>query len=162
MKLSSMKLGTQLGIGFGVVLFLSVVIGISGYWGANSISGTTQKMLRTDAKISEHSSRARAGVVGLRRYEKDIFLNIGNKEKQEGYLKQWKEQNEHLSARISDLEKAASLPQDKELIKTMKSELAVYSAGFDKVVAMIQAGTIKTPQEGNAAIAEVKEATHKL
>ena len=62
-------------------------------------------MLQTDSQISENGQRARANVVGMRRYEKDLYINIGNKEKEENYLKDWKEQQDHLNKRMADLEK---------------------------------------------------------
>ena len=166
MNSAKMKLSTKLGMGFGVVLLLSILVGVSGYWGTQSLSGTAIKefheMLQGDAAIAQHSARARADVLGLRRFEKDIFLNIGNKDKEEEYLKKWKEQYDHLLARMGDLEKAASLQQDKDSIKTMKTELATYNTVFNKVWDMVQTGKIKTPQEGNTAINEVKDEMHRL
>ncbi|MBI3397819.1 MAG: methyl-accepting chemotaxis protein, partial [Deltaproteobacteria bacterium] len=160
--LKNMKIGIRLGLGFGLILLLLVVVGISGYWGINSVSGTIKTALQTDGNIAEHSARARANVLGLRRFEKDLYLNIGSPEKETEYQKKWNEQYEHLTARISGLEKVAVLQQDKDLIKTMKDELANYKVGFDKVLNLIQAGKIKTPQEANTAITEYKDVIHKM
>ena len=162
MKFGGNKIGARLGLGFGIVLLLLIGIAVSGYWGINSVSGTTMKMLQGDAKIAEHSARARADVEALRRYEKDVFLNIGSSEKVGRSHEEWKKENENLVARINDLEKVASLQQDKDMIKAMKSELAIYDSGFNKVVTMIQAGNIKTPQEANTALEEVKDAILKM
>jgi methyl-accepting chemotaxis protein len=160
--LRNMKLGTRLALGFGFVLAMLIMIGVSGYWGVNSISHTMIAMLQGDALVAEHAARARANVLGLRRYEKDIFLNIGSKEKEEQYLKSWKEQHERLTGRVKGLEKAAALPHDKEMIQNMKSELAAYESGFLKVVGMIAAGRIKTAEQANAAINEYKDQIHKM
>jgi len=162
MNLKNMKIGMRLGIGFCIILVMLVGIGLSGYWGAHSISDLTITMLQGDAAVSEHASRARANVLGLRRFEKDIFINIGSTEKVLDYRKKWQEQHEHLVARLNDAEKAATLPQDKELLKTMRSELAAYEAGFNKVYAGIQAGGIKTTQQANNAINEYKDQIHKM
>ncbi len=158
----NMKIGMRLALGFGFVLLMLIGIGITGYWGINSVSSNTINMLQGDGTVAEHAARARANVLGLRRFEKDLFLNIGIKEKEDEYLKKWKEQSEHLTARLKDAEKAAIIQQDKEQIQTMKTELANYEAGFDKVFGMIQAGTIKTPQAANAAINEYKDQIHKM
>jgi len=158
----NMKIGARLGLGFGFVLVMLIGIGIMGYWGVNSVSNTTIVMLQGDGTVSEHAARARANVLGLRRFEKDIFINIGSKDKEEEYSKKWKEQFEHLTARIKDAEKAATLPQDKEAIQSMKTELANYESGFMKVFGMIQSGKITTTQAANNAINEYKDQIHKM
>jgi methyl-accepting chemotaxis protein len=157
-----MKIGMRLSVGFGFVLAMLLGIGLSGYWGVNSISNLTLAMLQGDSAVAEHSSRARANILGLRRFEKDYFINIGAKDKEEEYMKKWQEQHEHLTARIKDAEKAATLAQDKEAIQTMKTELANYESGFMKVVGMIQSGKITTTQEANNAINEYKDQIHKM
>jgi methyl-accepting chemotaxis protein len=162
MKLKDMKIGVRLGSGFGVILLMLIGIVFSGYWGVSSITNTTITMLQGDASISEHSSRARANVLGLRRFEKDMYINMGTKEKLDEYYQKWKEQHEHLTARLTDAEKAATLQTDKDKIETMKSELATYDTGFHKVLAQIQAGKIKTTQQANDAISEYKDQIHKM
>ncbi len=158
----NMKIGMRLAVGFGFVVVMLLGIGLSGYWGVNSISNQTVTMLQGDAVVAEHSSRARANILGLRRFEKDYFINIGSRDKEEEYLKKWQEQHEHLTARLKDAEKGATLQQDKEMLLTMKTELGNYENGFKKVVGMIQSGQIATTQEANKAIDEYKDQIHKM
>jgi methyl-accepting chemotaxis protein len=166
MKFQNLNIRKLLVLGFGSVLFLVIVVYILGYQGVQSVSELAVKefkgMLQTDAAIAEHSARARANVLGLRRFEKDIFLNLEAKEKVEDYYKKWKEQEEHLSARLLDLEKASSLNKDKEAISTMKAGMSGYNAGLNKILGMIREGRLKTPQEANTAMADYKEPMHKL
>jgi methyl-accepting chemotaxis protein len=158
----NMKIGKRLALGFGFVLVMLLGIGLSGYYGVNSISNQTIAMLQGDSAVSEHAARARANILGLRRYEKDYFINIGAKDKEEEYIKKWREQHEHLTARIKDAEKGATLAQDKEALLSMKTELANYESGFMKVAGLIQSGKITTTQEANNAINEYKDQIHKM
>ncbi|HYS44370.1 MAG TPA: MCP four helix bundle domain-containing protein, partial [Geobacteraceae bacterium] len=160
--LNNMKIGKRLAVGFGLVLLLLLVVGGTGYWGITSSTGTTIAMLQGDAQVAEHSARARANVLGLRRFEKDLFLNVGNKEKEAEYLKKWKEQQEHLTARLADLEKVAIQAKDKEMVNSMKKDLADYDEGFKRVYNQVDLGQIKTPQEGNQAIGQYKDEMHRL
>ncbi|MDA8100920.1 MAG: methyl-accepting chemotaxis protein [Nitrospiraceae bacterium] len=164
--LSNLKVGMKLGIGFGVLLVFLLLLGGLGYWGVHSISGTTIHLLQGDATVAEHAARARANVLGLRRFEKDLFLNIGNAEKEQGYWKDWNEQKEHLTARLNDIEKAAEYTdqkkEDTDAVRTMRAELDSYANGMAKVFGMVQTQKITTPQDGNAAINEYKESIHKL
>jgi methyl-accepting chemotaxis protein len=162
MKLVNLKIGKRLGLGFGMLLVLLLGVGICGYWGVSVTSSATIRMLQGDAVVSEYAARARTDTVELRRYEKDLFLNLGTKDKEEEYVKSWKEAHEHLAARLDGIEKAATSQTDKDRVRDMRTELAAYDAGFDKVYRMIREGKITTDKQGNAAIDEVKDRIHKL
>jgi methyl-accepting chemotaxis protein len=161
-KLSNMKIGTLLGIGFFVVLLLAVFVGFTGLWGVKSVYGITNTLLQGDAKISEHAARARANVNAMRRFEKDFFINMGDKDKETKYMKEWQEQHDSMVSNLSDVEKYTNLQQDKDAVKEMKSLIATYDLGFNKVVNLIQLGNINTTQGANKAIAEYKDAIHKM
>jgi methyl-accepting chemotaxis protein len=162
----NMKIGLKLGLGFGVVLTFLLLLGFLGYWGVHAVSNTTVHMLNGDAGIAEHAARLRANTLGLRRFEKDIFLNIGNEDKVAGYWKEWNDEKESVDKRLADLEKYAKNTDEEAadlvLIRTMREEVNKYEAGMGKVYAMVQNGKITTPQEGNAAINEYKDSIHKL
>ncbi|MDH4164676.1 MAG: methyl-accepting chemotaxis protein, partial [Nitrospirota bacterium] len=164
--LQNMKIGKRLSLSYGLLVALLLCLAGLGYWGVSAISGTTMHMLDGDSNIAEHSARGRANVVGLRRHEKDVFLNIGNPEKVAAYVNEWKEEHESVIKRLDDLEKYAArtdeAKEDLARIKTMRAELAAYDAGFSKITAMIQSGAITTPAQANAAINEYKDAIHKL
>jgi methyl-accepting chemotaxis protein len=162
MKLKDVKIGVRLGSGFGVILLLLIGVVFSGYWGVSSVTNTTITMLQGDASVAQHAARARANVLGLRRFEKDIYINIGSKEKVDEYYQKWKEQHENLTARLNDAEKAVAVREDKDALETMKSELAAYDTGFHKVFALIQSGKITTTRQANDAITEYKDQVHNM
>lgn len=166
MKESGLTVGKRLWLGFGTILFLAVATGVAGYYGADRISENSieefRTLLRTDAAVLEHSTRARSNVLGLRRYEKDVFLNIDSKEKMAEYLAKWKDEREHLLSRLADIEKAATLDKDKDNVKVMRTNLDGYEQGFMAVFNNIQGGRIKAPQEGNAAMSNYKAAIQTL
>jgi methyl-accepting chemotaxis protein len=162
----NMKIGVKLALGFGVVLVFLLLLGFLGYWGVHAVSGTTVHMLSGDAGIAEHAARLRANTLGLRRFEKDIFLNIDKPEKVASYWKEWNDEKESVDKRLADLEKYAKYTDeevsDMAIIRTMREEVNKYEAGMSKVYGMVQSGQITTPQDGNAAISEYKDAIHKL
>jgi methyl-accepting chemotaxis protein len=162
MKFNDLKIGTRLGLSFGIVLLLLLVASAVGWWGVTTVTGTTVAMLRGDAQIAEHAARARANILGLRRFEKDIFINIDNMEKVNEYYTKWDETLTKVEQRIPDLEKAASLPKDKEAIKAVKDNLALYVAGFKGVYGQIRSGKLTTTAAANRAVTEFKDATHSM
>jgi len=151
------------------VLGLSVITGLltvavagAAYWGMSSLSGATATMLANEAKIAEHSARARANVLGLRRFEKDIFLNIKDAKRVEEYTKKLADEQDRLAKRLDALRTVAQLPEDKERVARMTANLETYAAGMTGILARIKAGEITTPEDGNKAVGQYKEPIHQL
>ena len=162
MRLKDLKIGTRLGLGFGGVLLVMAAVGGAGYRGVASLQKTADHMLEGDAAVAQHAARARAHILGLRRFEKDTFLNIAVPEKVEKYLQEWSQEREQLAERIADLEKVATEEAAKKQIGLIKANALAYAAGAEKVFAEVRNGTLKTPAEGNAAIGAYKEASHAM
>ena len=160
--MKNMKIGARLFASFGVVLLMLVLVAASGIWGVKAGENSTVTLLDTEGKLAEHSARARADILGMRRFEKDVFLNIGSKEKVENYFTEWTKQVEKVNARIVDMDKVAVRAADKEKIATIKENSKLYQAGFAKVYALVREGKITTPGAGNAAVTEFKGETHKM
>jgi methyl-accepting chemotaxis protein len=160
--MNNFKIKTRMQMGFGVViLFLLFTAGL-GLWAVSSMKGQTIHMLNTDAFIAQRSAQVRAHVLGLRRFEKDTFLNIAMKEKRSEYMTKWKEEREALSARLDDLQRGATIQEDRDALTEMASNLAAYDAGFQKVCAAIEAGEVKEPSQANEAINQYKDAIHRM
>ena len=160
--LNKISIAKRLPLSFALLLSLLLVVACVGYWGTVSVTNETMQMLNGPLKMVEHSERARANIVELRRFEKDYFLNIGDPQKQADYLTKWNSQREHLMARLADLEKYASEDDDKKLISTMKEEYSKYEAGVNQVRGQVAAGTIKTAELANAAMAPYKDSIHAM
>ena len=167
--LSNMKIGTRLIISFTLLcLFIAVLAG-TGYWGVSSMHGELEILALKEAKLVENAQRTRANILGLRRYEKDVFLNIDSSEKVAEYCKKFEEQLQRSNKRLDAIEKILGELHDqavagkgKVTIAEIRSELAAYTSGFAKVCDRIRSGELKTPQDGNAAMVVYKEPIHKL
>ena len=163
MKLKDMTIGARLGAGFAVLLLLLLSVGVLGYWSVQSLTGMFSAMLHGDAHIAENSAEARSHTVEMRRYEKDLFLNIGSGEKEAEYMKKWSEQRDQLvKENLAALEKTTVLAADKDMVRKMKEEVSLYEANFLTVAAAIRAGEIKTPGQANAAMIPYKDNIHTM
>ena len=157
-----MKIGARLALGFGIVLLLLIVLWGLGRWGVASLSASVSHTFRSDVQLMEHATRARSNALGLRRFEKDVFINIHSAKDVEKYHKSWQEERQKLSARLADLDKAATLPEDRQIVKAAQENQEKYAAIFMEVYRKILAGEIRTTQEANNAMAEAKKATHQM
>ncbi|HYX68454.1 MAG TPA: methyl-accepting chemotaxis protein [Terriglobales bacterium] len=159
---TKLSIARRLALGFGAVLALLLVVAVSGYWGMESVTHETVSMLRGDAKFSQLADQAKATTLELRRYEKDTLLNMDDPSKMADYQAKWKEQLAKLRSTVAELDSMAVTPEDKQLVAQMNDEISVYEHGVATAVAGIEAKTIKTPQEGNAKVTEVKDEIHKM
>ena len=155
--LKNIKIARKLALGFGLVLSLMGVVSGAGYWGLETVAGLAREILSVRSPLVEHSQRARANTLGLRRFEKDYFLNIGAPEKQADYLAKWKDQRQRLVERLDVLDKLAQNDADRDTVRRMRKDADAYEQGFAKVVAAIQEGSLKSPQEANTAITPYKD-----
>jgi len=160
--LGKVRIAGKLALSFGLLLLLMLGVAATGYWGMRSINQEVVKALDSDGMIAQHAGRARADILELRRFEKDVILNVASAQKIEEYFQKWNDAEAHLEQRLQTLEKVASEPKDQELVKNLKAELAIYRAGFPKVYQAMRAGKIRTPAEGNAAMGQYKDATHLI
>ncbi|HEY5997706.1 MAG TPA: MCP four helix bundle domain-containing protein, partial [bacterium] len=161
--LKNMRVGMRLGVGYALLVVLALGVGASGFWGVNLLRDSVDEMLAGDAKVGEASAALRSDILGLRRFEKDYFINIGDKVKEADYLRQWEDEWAGTQERLANLEKLdfALTDEEKAKVREIKSALTVYAAGFKKVAADIQAGRITTTKEGNAGMADVKDDVRK-
>ena len=160
--LKKSSIAKRLALGFGVVLFLLIVVAVAGYWGMESVTRETVAMLRGDSKISQLADEAKIATLELRRYEKDTLLNLDNKPVMQSYQEKWKAEVADLRAIVTDLDSRVASDSSKQLVAAMEREISAYERGVDAVVAGINDGTIKTPQQGNAKVAEVKDEIHRM
>ena len=160
--LKNMRIGTRLLLSFGLVLLLLIVVAGTGYWGVKTGEQTVVTLLDTEGKLAEYSSRARANILGMRRYEKDMFLNLGDPKKVDEYFVKWTTEADKSAERVSDLEKTVIHKDDAEKIKVIKENLSEYKTGFTKVAASIRDGGIKNAADGNAAMEQYKGASRDM
>lgn len=143
---------------------LLVVLGsatLLGYVELRQTAELAQQALNTDARMAEAAARARAHALGLRRFEKDYFLNMGDDEEQKGYLVKWQEQEAGLRQQ-TDIMLGLATPEDRPAMEAVRRDRALYVDGFHKVTAAITAGEIATPQAANKAMSTVKSAIRNL
>jgi len=143
-------------------ILLALVLAATGYFGLKSISQTTDRMLLSEAQLAQHAARARANTLGMRRFEKDIFINIHDRVKVEEYIGSFNEEKSSLLDRIEVLKKVAASPQDKSRVAQIESDLGVYLNGMSQVLAKATAGEIESTQAGNQLVGTYKTAIHAL
>jgi methyl-accepting chemotaxis protein len=160
--LSKLSVAGKLALTVFIGLLGTFAVGLIGWVELNRVGDDTQTLMQKDVPTVERAQRLRANTLGLRRFEKDMLLNVGDRAKVEDYHQKWEEQLQHSRSRLQDLDKlTAGTPQHKE-VEVMQQELEVYVRGIASVYAGLSDGRLTTPAAGNAAVNESKESIHKL
>jgi len=87
--LAKLSTGQRMAISLGALLALTVIISIVGYTALSRITADGQHALKVNARVTEQSLKVSSGVSDLRRYEKDVFLNLRDAGKVADYEKKW-------------------------------------------------------------------------
>ena len=159
--LNNWKIGKRLTLAFALTLALVGIVAVAGFWGLSRMVDTANTILQRDAKMLEYAADLEAHTLGMRRYEKDVFLNLGDKEKVSEYNSKWQTSFRDASEDIDNLQKLAD-NEDGEIVRTMRTDLATYSSGFENLMRGINDGTITTAVAANESIGRYKDDIRRL
>src|SRR5258706_11752921 len=160
--LNNWKIGKSLGVAFGISIILVAVVALTGFWGLSQTVQTTYAILHHDAKMMEQASQAQANGLGLRRFEKDLFLNIGDKQKESDYSDKWNKEHADLIENLNMLDRMSTLPEDKEVVHLLLTDLSTYTIGFQSVSQRISDNKIKSPKDANVAMTPFKDDIRRM
>ena len=132
--LKNMKIGQRLGLGFGAVLVMLIAVAGVGYWTLSATARTATHILEADWPLVEASFHTRFEALKLRQYEKDLFLNIGDAEKEAHYLNLWTENQKLVHDALADVEKYAMSDSDHETVRSMRADLGVYEEAMQQII----------------------------
>jgi methyl-accepting chemotaxis protein len=157
-----LSIGMRLGGAFGALLLLLVAVTIAGYRGLGNISDEVSRTLRVDARLAALTADAHLSTLAMRRYEKDMYINIADPSQRDAYLAKWNGEREKFLAALSEAKTVAVAEADVQAIDGMLERFAGYETGFNVVKAAIDAGLVTTTQEASMHIAEYMELIREL
>jgi methyl-accepting chemotaxis protein len=165
--LGNVKIGTRLIASFGLVLLFVVTIAIASYLSMEKMKFYIHDLSNSHSALMENSQRARTSINLMRRYEKDLFTNIGDAAAIEGYKKKWDRTREEFTKQVAVSKKLVSRSgygdsaKDTAALDAIKLQTDAYAEGFTKVYDQIKSGAVTTTQDANKSIGQYKEATHQ-
>ncbi len=167
--LTNMKISTRLFTGFAIVLLFMIATGITSVIGMRTMMSQLHNVTEIHGNLMQNGIRARANINRMRRYEKDLFMNIGDAGKVDDYKKKWDDALERANKLIDASNKLLMDPgypesdrvKDKETLANIKKQVDTYAAGFNKIYSKIKGGEITSTQDANKAIGEFKDATRQ-
>jgi len=155
--LQQITIGKRLFAGFFIVLLFVLVVAGAGQWALTNTVDTAEQVLNVDFAINSASNDLHVAVLDLRRFEKDLFLNIGDKQKETDYATKWEGARTKLDDNLNKLEQVNHDEQERTVIRQIRADVAVYVPAIQEVTKQIADGKIRTPAAANKEIGPVKE-----
>jgi methyl-accepting chemotaxis protein len=140
---------------------LIISVGAVGFVTLDKGAATLRKLIEEDDAFQNLTNNLHLKLIQLRRFEKDYFLNIGNADRQQQYLKKYQEiaaTVPQLMKQLADLAQADADLSDalKAKVAALSSHYANYQEGFKATVQRLQADPSLTPQQANALMETYK------
>lgn len=155
MAAMSASIRTRLFFSFAAILLLLLGAAVAGYFGVRSVGDFSIGLLHGDVTTATLAGDLRAKVLELRRYEKDVLINVTAPESVTSYYSKW--QAASLSAQ-QQTERLAAQDQQLAVEATELSQhLAAYGRGFDETHRLIAARSLATTQAANEHTASYKD-----
>ncbi|TIH13729.1 methyl-accepting chemotaxis protein [Marinifilum sp. JC120] len=159
MVLTSIK-GKQI-FGFGMLVLLLIGVGITGYY-ETTRNGDRISQLGTECvPLIKLTKDLRIHALNHRRYEKDIFLNIGKPEKQAKYVNKFNQESDILLQKLTDLKAMMkTIPELADQIETtieLEKSYLKYKSGLLEIYKVLKVNLSLTPQKANSMMKPFKK-----
>jgi hypothetical protein len=145
----------------GAIAALCVVAGVCG-WSLGSQFGARSGPSAHDVQLSQSAERIVGLMLEERRYEKDLFINIDDRDRFESYAQKWQDARTGLFGELARAEKLNLSEQDRKALLDVEVDLRSYAWGYQRVLVKIRNGAIRTPQAANDEFARFKGAAHRI
>ncbi|MBE9609614.1 methyl-accepting chemotaxis protein [Chitinilyticum piscinae] len=159
--LNQINIAKRIALGFAILLLFILLICLAALYNQQRLQAVSSDMMHHTLRYSLALDDARYQVGNLRRYEKDMFLNIAKSEKVSEYKKKWDETLEKAGKALKQATEAAR-PEQQADVQKLEASLAAYAQGLNAVHQEITAGQVTTPADANAAMDKHKAAVRKL
>jgi PAS domain S-box-containing protein len=161
-KLSGLTIVGRLAGGFGLMAALLVVNAGIGAFGIQSLFTNAHRAITNDVELSQTAAVIGQLILNERRFEKDVFINIGDAEVRASYKKKWDAAKSSLDEHIAAARKLDLAENDKKALGQVGDGFRSYVDGFERTYARIESGQTKTTQEANGEFAAFKSAVQGM
>jgi methyl-accepting chemotaxis protein len=144
-----------LALGLLAVLAL-LLIGGDGLWSMSQSRQEFEHYVASDVASLAQLSEVRAGVGNLRRYEKDILINMAESKAVQRYFKEWQDVHAKVVQGLQAIAQLDISPEIRAMPGPMMESLKGYERGLTAIVERINRDEFTDPAEANRATEPIK------
>ncbi|MGE4561233.1 MAG: methyl-accepting chemotaxis protein, partial [Desulfobulbus sp.] len=166
-SLAHLSLKKKLVGGFLLTSLITLIIGGKSLTTLSQNAKSLHRLQDVELSLLVTAEQLEILALNHRRYEKDVFLNIGKPEKQQSYLAKFKD----ISARTSSaIDRATALIatgadvsfEVKQALDRSREAYGAYIAGFQDIAHKVIADPSATPQEANRLMTPIKDRIYQF
>jgi methyl-accepting chemotaxis protein len=164
MKFVSLSITAHLALAIGALATAIGAGAAAGWWNLVSLDTFVARTIRGDVALAQAAADMHEDVLQMRRFEKDVFINIGAADSAASYYAKWVQAYQDLRRDLLRARAVAPATLSAPL-RDFTDSIAEYRDGFERTYGRIQAGDLKTSEQANAQMTEYKDAvrgTEKL
>jgi methyl-accepting chemotaxis protein len=125
-----------------------VGVALAGWVALSRTVATAQSLVETEVTSVRTLGEIRSGVGNMRRFEKDMFLNLADEEDLERYRLNWKKQADGLRSSLTAIEGNLD-EQERASLQTMRTGIANYEKVVESILVGISRGEVNDPWRAN-------------
>ena len=158
--LDRLKIGTRIKLGFAMLLTLLLILIASSVINGKQVDSTLNE-LQINISAADNGNQMRLQVLQMRRFEKDMILNLGKPEKVAEYQGKWQKAEQQMQqvldgeAKLADADEIGPFNQIKQLY-------VAYRDGFVTVSKDAVAGKYGSAADMNEAMTPFKKPVHEM
>lgn len=143
---------------FGLLFFSTaalVALGLFSAWTIQVGASLATTFIDVEFASVQSLSEVRSAVGNARRFEKDLFLNMGDEAATDNYAKLWTAEVAAIGASIAHA-RTVTQPSESGLLDTLQAGVEKYVAGFKGILGKLERGELHDPWAANAAMGTLK------
>ncbi len=144
----------------GLTLALLLLMSLSsmvGFFGFRQLTDANATLVSSQIALMEQVAHVRGHMGNLRRFEKDVFINIGKPAETARYLGQWEEQRRQLHQAVQSLDDAVQNDAARQLVVSLNSGFEAYFKLAEPVLRQATEGSFESTQVANQMIGPAKQ-----
>ncbi len=156
MTLSDFTIRARLQLLALMAVLAMLVIGGDGLWSLAKARAQFSHYVDNDVAALAQLADVRAGVGNLRRYEKDLLINLADAAAVQRYRKEWARTYDEVEASLGRVAALDVAPDVKRLPGELLAELKNYRRGLDGIVERLVRGEFADTASANKALEPIK------
>ncbi|WP_318013750.1 methyl-accepting chemotaxis protein [Roseateles oligotrophus] len=146
----------------GLSMMILLIVGLSGLYSLNQAKSAFVHFVDNDNQSLNYVSKIRAEAGNLRRYEKDMALNLDDAAAVEKYRADWQKAYDALLKAENQLAKLDIPPEVQSALKSIEEGLKAYKSEMDGFMAKLGEKAFADPATANKALGAAKKAIRPM
>jgi methyl-accepting chemotaxis protein len=156
MKLSDFTIKARLFALAALAVAAMLVVGLQGLRSLSQAREDFVHYVDNDVESLTQLAGIRAGVGNLRRYEKDLLINLADAKAVERYRKEWTDTFDKVSVSLGKIAKLDLPPDVKRMPDELQKSLQDYRSGFSGILDRVAKGEFADTPSANQAMEPLK------